>query len=48
MRENVNKQVFSNVGELESILDGMDDYEVLPGSFTTRNTRRESLVRSGS
>lgn len=31
MRESVNRQTFANVGELEGILSGMDDYEVLPG-----------------
>jgi hypothetical protein len=31
MRETISTQNFSNVGELESILEGMDDYEVLPG-----------------
>lgn len=31
MRETILTQTFSNVGELESVLEGMDDYEVLPG-----------------
>lgn len=30
MKDSVDKQTFSNVGELEAILSTMDDYEVLP------------------